>query len=230
MDKIGQLIQRGFQGGVVFGAVLAGAALILYLFSWLLGALGPKEVKWEERELRSHRFYQVSGRARVAYLILCLEEALVFYGQDLSAWEWLLRKLWTITSDPGENGTYTWMDTWLDAVGELLPSEVLTDRGDTSLSEEGRRARELYTGSGTAMVVLNAILDSAYTIVGQWDYTTESYDLDGLRRIREAEGIMRSFGVPLPTDERVRPLLEQRDPMYGEPFDGFRCSRLYKGG
>jgi len=225
MDGIWQLIQRGFQGGAVFGAALVGFCGVLYLVYRLLQALRPKEVKWEEKRLRSHRFYEVSGRARVAYLILCLEEALVFYGQDLSSWEWLLCRLWTITSDPGENGMYTWMDTWLDAVGELLPSQAMT----APTSEEGRRARELYTKSGTAMVVLNAILDSAHTIVGQWDYTTEYNDPDGLRQIEKAEETMGDFGVPLPSDERVAPLLKQQAALYGEPFDGFRCSRLYRG-
>lgn len=40
-----------------------------------------------------HRFYKLSGRGRAAYLILCLEKALQFYGQELAAWEWLLQKL-----------------------------------------------------------------------------------------------------------------------------------------
>lgn len=224
MERVWQLIWRSFQGGMVFGAALAGVAVAFYLLYRLIAAFRPKEVKWEEKRLRSHRLYAVSGRARVAYLLLCLEEALVFYGQDLSDWEWLLQRLWTITSAPGENGTYTWMDTWLEAAGELLPSEAMT----APTSEERRRARALYTKSGAAMVVINAILDSAYTIVGQWDYTTEYNDPDGLRRIERAEEIMGEFDVPLPSDERAAPLLKQRDGLYGEPFDGFRCSRLYR--
>ena len=51
----------------------------------------PKTVHQGEQWVHSHPFYKVSGRGRVAYLILCLEEVLLFYEQDFSVWERILR-------------------------------------------------------------------------------------------------------------------------------------------
>ena len=62
-----------------------GFAVFLYLVYRLIKFLQPKTVRQEEQQVYSHPFYKVSGRGRVAYLILCLEEVLLFYGQDFSA-------------------------------------------------------------------------------------------------------------------------------------------------
>lgn len=118
MDKIGQLLERGFWGGIVIAATFMGFAVFLYLVYRLIKFLQPKTVRQEEQRVYSHPFYKVSGRGRVAYLILCLEEVLLFYGQDFSAGERILRELWSITN--GSEGD--WIGTWLDSVWELLPS------------------------------------------------------------------------------------------------------------
>ena len=84
MNDIGQLLERGFWGGIVAATALIGFAGCLYLVYRLIKSLQPKEVKQEEQRILSHRFYKASGRGRVAYLILCLEEVLQLYGQDFS--------------------------------------------------------------------------------------------------------------------------------------------------
>ncbi len=104
LENIWQLLERGFVGGVVFAAACAGFAGFLYLLYQLIKLMRPKEVRQEEKHILSHRLYQVSGRGRIAYLILCLEETLRFYRQDLSAWEWVLRRLWSITDCSENNG------------------------------------------------------------------------------------------------------------------------------
>ncbi len=224
MENIWQLLERGFMGGVVFAAACAGFAGFLYLLYRLIKLTRPKEVRWEEKRILSHRLYQVSWRGRIAYLILCLEEALRFYGQDLDAWEWVLRRLWSITDGSEDN----WFDIWLDSVGELLPSEVLTNNTVEATSAEISKARTLYTQAGTAMIVINAVMENAYTIVGQWDYDTATDDPDAIRLIEKAEETMRAFGVPLPSNEIIQPLLEQKEFSFGKPFDGSRLSYLSK--
>ncbi len=180
----------------------------------------PKEVRQEEKRILAHRLYQVSGRGRIAYLILCLEEALQFYGQDLSAWEWVLRRLWSIT-DCSEN---SWIDIWLDSVGELLPSTALANNVTETAPAEIRKARALYTQAGAAMIVINAVLETAYTIVCEWSPDTTAHDPDALCRIGKVEETMRAFGVPLPANESIQPLFEQKDSSFGKPFDGLCCS------
>lgn len=223
MENIGQLIQRGLPGGIFLAAVFTGFAGFLYLLYRLVGLTRPKEVRWEERRILSHRLYQVSGRGRVAYLVLCLEETLRFYKQDFADWGWVLRRLWSITDGSAPN----WMDVWLDSAGELLPDEVLTSGGPAS--PETGKARDLYTRAGYAMIVINTIIDNMYMMVGEWGPDTAAYDPDALRRIDKVEETMRAFGVPLPSDETVRPLLERKDFSFGEPFDGLRISCLSTG-
>ena len=141
MGNIWMLLEKGLMGGVVFAAVCAGFAGFFYLLYRLIKLMRPKELRQEEQRIISHRLYKISGRGRIAYLILCLEETLRYYGQDLSAWEWILRKLWSIT-DCSENN---WIGIWLDSIGELLPSMVLTNNTTEATPAEISKARTLYT-------------------------------------------------------------------------------------
>ncbi len=223
MENIGQILARGLIAGAVIAAAFAGFAGFLYLLYRLVKHMRPKEVRQEERRILSHRLYRVSGRGRAAYLILCLENALKFYHQDFAAWEWVLGRLWSIT-ELSESG---WLDIWLDSVGELMPDAVLAG-GDGSGSEEAGRAHLLYTQAGSGMIVINAILDSLYTMVCEWSPDTAAHNPDGLCRIGEAEETMKRFGVPLPSDEMIRPLLGQRSASFGEAFEWTHISRLSK--
>lgn len=172
MDKIGQFLERGFWGGIVIAAAFVGFAVFLYLVYRLIKFLQPKTIRQEEQRVHSHPFYKVSGRGRVAYLILCLEEVLLFYGQDFSAWEQILRELWSITN--GSEGD--WIGTWLDSVEALLPSQILTTA--PSSSDDIRKIRNLYTQSGTKMILVSALMESVYTMVCEWAPDTVAYDLD----------------------------------------------------
>ncbi len=224
MGNIWQLLERGLIAGVAFAAACAGFAGSFYLLYRLVKLMRPKEARQEGQRILSHRLYKVSGRGRIAYLMLCLEETLRFYGQDFSAWEWILRQMWSIT-DCSENN---WIDIWLDSVGELLPSEVLTNNTAETTPAEMIKARTLYTQAGTAMIVINAVMENAYTIVCQWGPDTVANDPDALRRIDKVEETMRAFGVPLPSSEILQPLFEQKDPSFGKSFDGSRFSYISK--
>lgn len=164
MDKIGQLLERGFWGGIVIAATFVGFAVFLYLVYRLIKFLQPKTVRQEEQQVYSHPFYKVSGRGRVAYLILCLEEVLLFYGQDFSAWERILRELWSITN--GSEGD--WIGTWLDSVLELLPSQILANKTDQLSSDDKREIPNLYAQSGLVMILVNTLMENAYTMVCEW--------------------------------------------------------------
>lgn len=222
MDKIGQLLERGFLGGIVIAAAFVGFAVFLYLVYRLIKFLQPKTVRQEEQRVHSHPFYKVSGRGRIAYLILCLEEVLLFYGQDFSAWEQILRELWSITN--GSEGD--WIGTWLDSVEPLLPSQILTTA--PSSSDDIRKIRNLYTQSGTKMILVSALMESVYTMVCEWAPDTVAYDPDALHFIDETEKMMKKWGVPLPAGENVQFLIAQKDFSLGKPFEGLRLSYLSK--
>ncbi len=218
MGNIWQLLGRGFTAGAVLAAACAGFAGFFYLLYRLIKLMRPKEVRQEEQRILSHRLYKVSGRGRIAYLILCLEETLRFYGQDLSAWEWILRQLWSIT-DCSENN---WIGIWLDSIGELLPSMVLANNTAETAPAEIRKVRTLYTQAGTAMIVINAVIENAYSIVYEWSPDTAAHDPNALCLIDKVEETMTAFGVPLPSNEILQPLFEQKDFSLGKPFN-FKC-------
>ncbi len=222
MDKIGKLLERGFFGGIVIAATFAGTAAFLYLIYRLIKFLQSKEVRQEEQRILSHRFYKVSGRGRVSYLILCLEETLLFYEQDFSAWKRILQELWSVTS----HSEGDWIGAWLDSVGELLPSQILA----TALpsSDNIREIQDLYTRAGTKMILVNALMENAYTMVCEWSPDTVAHDPNSLRFIDEAEEMMKKFGVPLPANEAVQFLFTQKDFSLGKPFDGLHLSHLSK--
>lgn len=225
MKNIWQLIERGFIGGIVITATFTGVAGFLYLLYRLIKFMRPKEVRQEEQRILSHPFYPVSGRGRIAYFILCLENTLQFYKQDVFAWEWILRKLWSITNDSKNS----WIDVWLDSVGEILPSMVLTNHSGNAVSEEIKKAQALYTQTGNAMIVINAILESVYAMVAEWSPNTSAHDPDGIYYIDEVEEVMKKFAVPPPSNETIQRLLaEQKDSSFGNPFDGLRFSVLSK--
>lgn len=168
-------------------AAFVGFAGFLYLTYRLIKFFQPQKVRQEKQHIRSHRFYKVSGRGRVAYLILCMEEVLRFYGEDFSAWEWILRELWFITNRLEGD----WIGTWLDSVWELLPSRILTNKTDTLSSGDIREIQNLYTQSGPTMILVSALMENAYTMVCEWSPDTVAYDPDALRFIDEAEEIMK---------------------------------------
>lgn len=224
MGNIWQLLGRGFMAGVAFAAACAGFAGFSYLLYRLIKLMRPKEVRQEEQRILSHHLYKVSGRGRIAYLILCLEETLRFYGQDFSAWEWILRQLWSIT-DSSEN---KWIDIWLDSIGELLPNMVLANNTTETTPAEISKARTLYTQAGTAMIVINAVIENAYTIVCEWSPNTIAHDPDALHHVDKVEEAMTAFGVPLPSSEMIQLLFEQKDLSLGKPFNGLRFSYLSK--
>lgn len=210
--------------GIVYAAAFAGAAGFLYLLYRLIKLMRPKKAQLEEKRILFHRFYRVSVRGRVAYLILCLEESLLFYKQDITAWDWILRKMWSFTDHLEDD----WVDSWLDSAVELLPSIVLTNKESESVSQEKSNIRILYTQAGTTMIVINAILENTFKMVSEWSTTMTAHEPDVLWRIDEVEETMQAFGVPLPSEKRVQLLLGQINSSLGKPFDGLQLSCLSK--
>lgn len=226
-----EIILPVIRTSVAIISVAVGFFGSLYLLLRLINfIMCPDKVRQEKRWMKSHRFYSISGRGKIAYLILCLESALQFYKQDISAWEWLLRRLWSITECSEESG----LDIWFDSVGELLPHYVLIRSDDNTLDFK-KNAQTLYIQAGSSMIVINEILDSTYNIVGGWfsgdtdEWEIITDDPDVLRYIDKAEATMREFAVPLPLDELVQCLLaEQKSPSFGKSFDSLRFSVLSK--
>ena len=82
--------------------------------------------------------------------------------------------------------------------------------------------------TGPAMILVNTLMENAYTMVCEWSPEAVAHDADALHFIDEAEDILKKFGVPLPANEAVQFLALQKGNSLGKPFDGLRLSHLSK--
>lgn len=47
-----------------------------------------------DRHKNEHKFRRVSKRGHAVYLILCFEECLKLYKENIGDWKWILEELW----------------------------------------------------------------------------------------------------------------------------------------
>ena len=135
-----------------------------------------------------------------------------------------MRELWSITN--GSEGD--WIGTWLDSVLELLPSQILANKTDQLSSDDKREIPNLYAQSGLVMILVNTLMENAYTMVCEWSPDIVAHDPDALHYIDKAEEMLKKFGVPLPANEAVQFLASQKDSSLGRSFEGLRLSYLSK--
>lgn len=189
------------------------------------------------RRKTEHKFRRVSKRGRAAYLILCFEECLSFYGEDIGDWKWILEELWEITS--------TWdIERWVKRVCDLTPESILPygsyqemldkvrGRGYWyELNEENFASlQSLYRKDRPGFQVISSMIDRIYgVIVNDWGDSEEPFTLSCLHNIDEAEAIMRRSSIPLPLDGAATDfIMRHRDKHYGKPFEGVKFSVIAK--
>jgi len=66
------------------------------------------------------KFYNISIRARFAFTVLCLENAIKMLNQKNSLWELVLANVWSLTS-------MKFVDEWLYKISRIMPSSILED-------------------------------------------------------------------------------------------------------
>ena len=189
------------------------------------------------RHKDEHKFRRVSKRGRAAYLILCFEECLSFYGEDIGDWKWILEELWEITS--------TWnIERWVKRVCDLTPESILPygsyqemldkvrERGYWyELNEENFASlQSLYRKERPGFQVISSMIDRIYgVIVDDWGDSEEPFTPSCLHNIDEAEAIMRRSSIPLPLDGVAMGfIMKHRDKHYGKPFEGVQFSAIAK--
>ena len=121
MDKLGGV----FLFGVAFAVMIAGMGTGAWLLVKLVSALGRLRLSPEERERQAaaarHPFAKVSLRGKAAWLICCLEQALLAWGLDAEegepgSWHPVLALLWKLPELPEEC-----LEDWLGQAGDILP-------------------------------------------------------------------------------------------------------------
>lgn len=185
---------------------------------------------------KQHKFFRVSKRGRVAYLILCFEEALKFYdGEDLEKWKWLLNEFWKITSTWDIDG---WVGRICDAsVESVMEYDTYQERTERDkrigfwcdLSEEEFVSlHELYSGDKPFSPVLNALYDKILDVITlDWGDLEAEHTPSALPAIDAAEQILAEQNIPLPQNKQTLDfLMSHRDRHYGKPFDGIPLSSI----
>lgn len=227
-----------FLFGIAFAVMIAGVGAGVWLLCRMAGALRdlgrPPAERKRRREERRHPFRGASLRAKAAWLICCLEQALAAGGLDAEqgepgCWYPLLSLLWQVGQWPPELVS----TQWLDQVGELLPSALLTPAPDPAAPapEEQRRfaaVYPLYQAAGPRMAYLGPLIQLVYQLVRDyWDDPAASPD-DSLALLDRAGELLEEYNIPLPPKDAVEFLASQRSPGPGEPFVGRQCSSIVR--
>ncbi len=228
MEKLG----RVFLFGIAYAVMMAGMGVGIWLLCRFMGMglefLRTGKVSKPNRALQKHPLGGASLRAKAAWLICCLEQALLACGLEPypdepgnCLWHPLLAHLWQVTELPaplvgGE---------WLERATDFLPSVVFScDPGPENRLEPERfvAAWALYTQAGYRMAFLAPLVELPVRLVREyWD---NPHSTDSLALLVEARQVLEDYGIPLPPQDRVDFLARQKTAGWGETFVGRQCS------
>lgn len=222
-----------FVFGIAFAVMLAGVGAGFWLLVKLVSALGRLRLSPEERERQAaaarHPFAGVSLRGKEAWLVCCLEQALIACGLDAEegepgSWHPILALLWEFPELPEEE-----MEDWLDRTADILPSTVLFcgpgGPGDLSQGERERfaAAYALYSQAGAKMALLGPLAELPVRLVRENREDPRFRPELALALLDEAGELLESYGVPQPPADVRGFLLGRRSPGMGERFAGRQC-------
>lgn len=169
----------------------------------------------------------VSMRGRVAYAIICLEEAILQLAQEPDEWAWLLRRLWTYTSARR-------LDDWQDEAVEVTSNVILhyeqyPDKSFDYLTEaEVSTLRVLYEASDPT---LSRLVDLVYEI-GTLELFggLEGGAPESLQGLGAVVSLLRDKGIPGPSVALVADKSFTEEHGWGTPFDADELRRIGKRG
>ena len=232
MDKLGGV----FLFGVAFAVMIAGMGTGAWLLVKLVSALGWLRLSPEERERQAaaarHPFAKVSLRGKAAWLICCLEQALLAWGLDAEEgepgrWYPVLALLWKLPELPEEC-----LEDWLGQAEDILPSNLLSPSPDLAPRPQGgqvRLAAALYREAGSKMALLGPLVELPVRLVRENREEPGLHPELPLALLDEAKELLESYGVPQPPADIRDFLLGQRSPGMGERFVGRQCSQGFVG-
>lgn len=192
--------------------------------------------KEERRRWQHHVFYCVSKRARAAYLILCIEQALQCCGEDLLQWERALKNMWEVTStddmeawiadmDAFSPQTLEDLDTFEEWEKEISGLTYLLK--DAGLKERFFYYKELYQHANPILQQLVCCL--VVLVTEEWQSGDVPYMPSVLQYIDQVRYLLQKEDIPLPHDEQaLRFLMNHKDAYWGKPFGGLQFSILSK--
>jgi len=138
-------------------------------------------------------FKEISIRGRVAWCILCLENAIKFYGLEDLNWDFIFSLLWSYTN--GKVGN------WHYPMAEAMPASILTTpyskRDMENLTEsQYDELKKLYSSGNE---VTNFIIDKVFEVGTRDLYSSIVNDSpDTIKYTEEIKEVMEKNKIPLP--------------------------------
>lgn len=172
--------------------------------------------------MNANEFRDVSIRGRVAFSILCLENAIEHFHVELLPWDFVLEKLWEFTSSTG------YLDDWSGYMSEIMPDNILSEPKYPSMKFEDmgfqyiskqyfNTLRDVYLQAGATLC---CIIDKIFFLA-----TGEMYGAlhDGapynLEHLQEIIDMMEQHTIPLPSIEVLKSYSFQEEGGWGRHFD-----------
>jgi hypothetical protein len=144
--------------------------------------------------MKAKEFEKISMRARVAYGICCLENAIKYYNLSHLSWTFILNVLWSYTNKN--------VGRWHELMSECSPDSILEElsfkeKGITHISENDYEAlRLLYSNVNT---VCQNIINSLFNIGTRNLYSSiVNNSPETLIYLQEIIDIMDQNNIPLP--------------------------------
>lgn len=171
-------------------------------------------------------FQSISMRGRVAYVVMCLEEAILALAQSHAEWSWVLCRLWKYTST-GD------LDEWQERTAEIIPRVVLdsenySDGGYEYLTpNEFMELRILYSSNNP---LLARLVDLVFDVG-----TLEMFGGIGngapisLENLNTVAMLMAEQSLSMPDLRGVAGLSFAQCLGWGSPFQGEKLSRIMQG-
>lgn len=157
---------------------------------------------------------KLSIRARAAYAILCLENALKQLDKDFTLWELPLKKLWQITD-------LQFVDDWLYTTSEILPENIKEDAYSTETFEtlelsEYNQLKQLYAGIDP---LINDIIEKIFLIGTAEMYAgIKDHSPKTIAPLLDVIKILEDRYIPLPDPQIFKPYFMTEKDAWGERF------------
>lgn len=166
--------------------------------------------------IKKEDFKEIGIKARVAYGICCLENALVFYNKDITQWQNLLNFLWEF---PPKTDMY---NEWTEKLLSYIPDIGLEYALEYIKEEEYHYYKKLY--SVTEKLILEIIVLLFDIGMEELYVGIQKHSPDTLEHIQKILDLMYENEIPLP---KITPFRQfkfdvspTRDYGWGFPFNG----------
>ena len=188
---------------------------------------------------KNHFWWKINKRGRLAYVILCFEEILIYYQEYHPAWSKIVEKMWSVTNSDFVD------EPWYYEMRNYFPDEIIAYKDFTDalaeynadggnwyrLTEEDfLAAKQLYQGVEKRghLKTITEGFHHVYDVFCE-DMFSDSINTSPLtlKFIDKMEDLLIQNRIPLPSNQAALSFIRHQkngfffgSGLYGKPFDG----------